>query len=82
MDHIWLDVRKSTLSTGKDGCPGLELSDETTTGRIADESIHAEVDMPTNSQSPQVSEEGLSRSERHRKDTDSYLKEKYQDFQL
>ena len=75
-------VSESTLSTGKDGCPGLEQSDETTTGRGADESIYAEVGMPTNSQSPQVSEEGLRWSERHRKDTDTYLKEKYQDFQL
>ena len=55
-------VSESTLSTG---CPGLEQSDETTTGRGANESIHAEVGMPTNSQSPQVNEEGLRRSERH-----------------
>ena len=75
-------VSESTFSTRKDGCPGLEQSEETTTGRGAEESIHAEVGMPTNSQSPQVSEEGGRRSERHRKDTDTYLKEKYQDFQL
>ena len=80
----WLTgpVSESTLSTGDDGCPGVEQSDETTTGMEANESIHAEVVTPTRLQSPQVCEEGLTRSERHRKDTETCLKEKYQDFQL
>lgn len=36
----------------------------------------------TRPQAPQVGEEGLRRSERHRKETGSYLKEKYKNFQL
>ena len=54
-------VNESTLSTGDDRCPGVEQSDETTTGMGADESIHAEVVTPTRLQSPQVCEEGLRR---------------------
>jgi len=33
-------------------------------------------------QSPQVGKEGMWRSERVRKDTEAYVKEKYQDFPL
>ena len=45
-------VGEPTLSTGDDGFPGVEQSDETTAGMGADESIHAEVVMPTRLQSP------------------------------
>ena len=75
-------VSESTLSTGDDGCPGVEQSDETTTGMGADEPIHAEVVTPTRLQSLPVCKEGLRRSERYRKDRETYLKEKYPDFQL
>ena len=75
-------VSESTLNTGDDGYLGVEQSDETTAGMGADESIYAEVVTPTRLQLLQVCEEGLRRSERHRKDTGTYLKEKYHDFQL
>ena len=85
MVHIRMATRpvsESTLSTRDDGCLGVEQSDETTAVMGADESIHAEVVTPTRLKLPKVYEEGLRRGERHRKDTGTYLKEKYHDFQL
>ena len=40
------------------------------------ESVQTEGVAPTRPQAPQVGEEGLRRSERHRKETGSYLTEK------
>ena len=60
--------------------PGMEQSNETIAGM--GESIQTEGVAPTRPQAPQVGEEELRRSERHRKETGSYLTEKYKDFQL
>ncbi|KAK2566494.1 hypothetical protein P5673_009104 [Acropora cervicornis] len=75
-------VGESSLSTGENECPGIEQSNETIAGM--GESVQTEGVAPTRPQAPQVGEEGLRRprSERHRKETGSYLKEKYKDFQL
>ena len=73
-------VGESTLSTGENECPGMEQSNETIAG--IGESVQTEGVAPTRPQAPQVGEEGLRRSERHRKETGSYLTEKYKDFQL
>ena len=73
-------VGESTLSTGENECSGVEQSNETIAGM--GESVQTEGVAPTRPQAPQVGEEGLRRSERHRKETGSYLKEKYKDFQL
>ena len=71
-------VGESTLSTGENECPGMEQSNET----IAEmgESVQTEGVAPTRPQAPQVGEEGLRRSERHRKETGSYLKESTRTF--
>ena len=58
-------VSESTLSSGDDGCPGVEQSDETTTGMGADESIHAEVVTPSRLQSPQGGVRGTEKTQRH-----------------
>ena len=73
-------VSESTLSAGEDGRPGMGQSEKTTAGVGAGESIR----MATlaSLQLPQVGKERIRRSERFRKDTEAYLNERYQDFQL
>ena len=73
---------ESTLNTEDDGCPGVEPSDETTAEMGACDSIHADAVTPTRLQSPQACKEGLRTIKRHGKDTGTYSKEKYHDFEL
>ena len=63
----------------KDESPGLEQADKSMT---VNEPIPAEAASPVRLSPPLAREEGPRRSERHRKDTDTYLKEKYPDSRL
>jgi len=75
-------VNESPPSTGEDGPPGLEQTDGSLIGTGANESIPADAALPAWLTSPLARDQGPRRSERHRKDTDTYLKEKYPDSQL
>jgi len=75
-------INESPPSTGEDGPPGLEQTDGSMIGMGANESIPADAALPAGLTSPLARDQGPRRSERHRKDTDTYLKEKYPDSQL
>jgi len=75
-------VNESPPSTGEDGPPGLEQTDGSMIGTGANESFPADAALPSELTSPLTRNQGPRRSERHRKDTDTYLKEKYPDSQL
>ena len=72
-------INESPLRIREDESPGLEQADESMT---VNESIPTEAASPVRLSPPLAREEGLRRSERHRKDTDTYLKEKYSDSEL
>ena len=72
-------VNESPPRSREDEPPGLEQTDRSMT---VNESIPADAAPPVSLPPPLAREEGPRRSERHRKDTDTYLKEKYPDFQL
>ena len=67
-------INESPLRIREDEPVGLEQADRSL---AVNKLIPAETALP-----PLAREEGPRRSERHRKDTDTYLKEKYPDFQL
>ena len=69
-------INESPLRIREDGSPGLEQADKSMT---VNESIPTEAASPVRLSPPLAREEGPRRSERHRKDTDTYLKEKYPD---
>lgn len=79
-----------TSREGEGTSPGSEKGDGYTTeeasesrgGQKASESIPDDADPQLSWQPPQLRDEGLRRSERHRKDTDVYLREKYTDFRM
>ena len=75
-------VNESPSKTGEDGPPGLEQNDGSMTAAGANESIHADAALPVGLTSPLARDQGPRRSERHRKDTDKYLKETYPVSQL
>ena len=77
--YIFLLTSRRPPRIGKDGPPGLEQADKSTT---ANESIPAEAALPVRLPLSLVREEGPRRSERHQKDTHTYLKAKYPDSQL
>ena len=62
--------------------PSLEQTDGSMVGVGANESIPTDVALPVGLTPPLARDQGPGRSERHRKDTDTYLKEKYPDSQL
>ena len=72
-------TNESPPTIREDHPPGLEQADRSMT---VNKSIPAEAASPIRLPPPLTREEGPRRSERHRKDTDTYLKEKYPDSQL
>ena len=72
-------VNESPPRSREDELPGLEQTDRSMT---VNESIPADAAPPVSLPPPLARDEGPRRSERHRKDTDTYLKEKYPDVQL
>lgn len=80
----WLaePVNESPPSTREDGPPGLEQTDGSMIGTGANESIPANAALPAGLTSPLARDQGPRRSERHQKDTDTCIKEKYPDSQL
>jgi len=75
-------VSESPPSTGEDGPPSLEQTGGGTAGAGANESCPADVVLPVGVTSPLARDQGPRRRERHQKETDAYLKEKYRDSQL
>ena len=75
-------VHESPPSTREGGPPGLEQTEGSETGAEANVSIPADTALPAGMPSPLARDQGPRRSERHRKDTDTYLREKYPDSQL
>ena len=72
-------INESPPRIREDESPGLEQADESMT---VNEPIPTEAASAVRLSPPLAREEGPRRSERHRKDTDTYLKEKYPDSQL
>ena len=75
-------LNESALSTREGGPPGLEQTDKSMIETGAEESIPAEDALSNGAAAPPAWGQGARRSERHRKDPDTYLKQKYPDCQL
>jgi len=75
-------VSESPPSTREDGPPSMEQTDGSTVVVGANESIPTDLALPVGLTAPLALDQGPRRSERHQKDTDTYLKEKYPDSQL
>ncbi|PFX34758.1 Retrovirus-related Pol polyprotein [Stylophora pistillata] len=75
-------LNESPLSTREGGPPGLEQTDKSMIETGAEESIPAEDALSNGAAAPPAWGQGARRSERHRKDPDTYLKQKYPDCQL
>ena len=72
-------INESPPRIREDEPPSLEQADRSMT---VNENIPAEAASLVRLPPPLAREEGPRRSERHQKDTDTYLKEKYPDSQL